>query len=169
MVIVKVGDLAPDFELPEASEHIVRLSEEIRKGTVVLVFYPTDWGVICTLEMKAFQEIVKDIETAGAHILGISVNSTTSHRAWREQMGIDWSLLSDVGGSVSLLYGILTPDGRFMAGHAERSVFVIGGDSIPARTLGEIDLLQIAPTLADVIGIELPQAESKSLWPSISR
>lgn len=125
---VKEGDLAPDFELPEASERIIRLSEEIRKGTVVLVFYPTDWGVICTMEMKAFQEIVEDIGMAGAQILGISVNSTTSHRAWKEQMNIDWSLFSDVGGSVSALYGILTPDGRFLAGHAERSVFVIDAD-----------------------------------------
>ncbi len=122
---VMVGDTAPDFELPEASERTVRLTDEVRRGTVVLVFYPTDWGVICTMEMKAFQEIIEDIEGAGAHILGISVNSTTSHRAWKEQMNIEWGLLSDVGGQVSSRYGVLTPDGRFLAGHAERSVFVI--------------------------------------------
>lgn len=46
-----------------------------------------------------------------------------------------------------------------------RSVFVIAGEGVPARKLGEIDLLQIAPTLAAVIGVELPQAKRKSLWP----
>jgi hypothetical protein len=46
-----------------------------------------------------------------------------------------------------------------------RSVFVISGEGIPARRIGEIDLLQIAPTLADVIGVELPRAKRKSLWP----
>jgi predicted AlkP superfamily pyrophosphatase or phosphodiesterase len=46
-----------------------------------------------------------------------------------------------------------------------RSVFVIAGEGVPARKLGEIDLLQIAPTLAGVIGVELPQAKRKSLWP----
>jgi hypothetical protein len=50
-----------------------------------------------------------------------------------------------------------------------RSVFVLSGEGVPARRVGEIDLLQMAPTLADVIGIELPQAKQKSLWPSISR
>jgi len=50
-----------------------------------------------------------------------------------------------------------------------RSVFVISGEGVPARRIGEIDLLQIAPTLADVIGVALPQAKQKSLWPSISR
>jgi predicted AlkP superfamily pyrophosphatase or phosphodiesterase len=46
-----------------------------------------------------------------------------------------------------------------------RSVFLISGEGVPARRLGEIDLLQIAPTLADVIGVELPQAKRKSLLP----
>lgn len=121
----KVGDTAPDFELPEASERIVRLSEEVKRGAVVLVFYPTDWGLICTLEMKAFHEIQTDLERAGAHILAVSVNTTTSHRAWKEQMDISWDLLSDVSGIVASRYGVLIPDGRFLEGHAERSVFVI--------------------------------------------
>lgn len=50
-----------------------------------------------------------------------------------------------------------------------RSIFVIAGEGIPVRNLGEIDLLQIAPTLADVIGVELPQAKRSSLLPPISR
>ncbi len=50
-----------------------------------------------------------------------------------------------------------------------RSVFAISGEGVPARRIGEIDLLQIAPTLADVIGVTLPRAKQKSLWPSISR
>ena len=44
-------------------------------------------------------------------------------------------------------------------------MFVISGEGIPAKHIGEIDLLQIAPTLADVIGVELPKTKRKSLWP----
>lgn len=50
-----------------------------------------------------------------------------------------------------------------------RSVLVIAGAGIHAKKLGEIDLLRIAPTLADAIGVKLPQARKSSLWPSISR
>ncbi len=50
-----------------------------------------------------------------------------------------------------------------------RSVFLIAGEGIQPRNLGEIDLLQIAPTLAGAIGVRLPQAKRRSLWPSISR
>jgi len=50
-----------------------------------------------------------------------------------------------------------------------RSVFLISGQGISARKTGEIDLLQIAPTLADVIGVKLPEAKAGSLWSSIAR
>jgi hypothetical protein len=50
-----------------------------------------------------------------------------------------------------------------------RSVFVISGEGIAPRKLGEIDLLQVAPTLADAIGVKLPAAKAKSLWAAISR
>jgi peroxiredoxin len=55
--------------------------------------------------MKASHDILGEIEATGTHILGISVNSTTSHRACKEQLCITWDLLSDVSGSVSSLYG----------------------------------------------------------------
>ncbi len=50
-----------------------------------------------------------------------------------------------------------------------RSVFAIAGEGIRPRKLGEIDLLQIAPTLADVIGVKLPRANRPSLWPLIAQ
>jgi Type I phosphodiesterase / nucleotide pyrophosphatase len=49
-----------------------------------------------------------------------------------------------------------------------RSVFLISGPGLPARKLGEIDLLQIAPTLADAMGVRLPRAKAASLWPAIA-
>lgn len=50
-----------------------------------------------------------------------------------------------------------------------RSIFVVAGNGIHAQKFVEIDLLQIAPTLAGAIGIKLPQARKGSLWPTISR
>jgi arylsulfatase A-like enzyme len=50
-----------------------------------------------------------------------------------------------------------------------RSVFVVAGEGIHPLKLGEIEMLQIAPTLADVVGVKLPAAKSTSLWRQISR
>ncbi|MDP9054367.1 MAG: alkaline phosphatase family protein [Acidobacteriota bacterium] len=50
-----------------------------------------------------------------------------------------------------------------------RSVLIIAGEGVLSRKLGEVDLLQIAPTLADILGVAMPQAQAKSLWRTISR
>ncbi len=50
-----------------------------------------------------------------------------------------------------------------------RSVFILGGEGVRPVKLGEIDMLQIAPTFADVLGIKLPAAKSQSLWKSVFR
>jgi hypothetical protein len=50
-----------------------------------------------------------------------------------------------------------------------RSVFVVSGDGIQNRKLGEIDMRAIAPTLAEAIGVKLPDAKAKSLWPSLRK
>jgi hypothetical protein len=50
-----------------------------------------------------------------------------------------------------------------------RSIFILSGDGVRPVKLGEIDMLQIAPTLAEAIGVKLPAAKSQSLWKSISR
>jgi predicted AlkP superfamily pyrophosphatase or phosphodiesterase len=50
-----------------------------------------------------------------------------------------------------------------------RSLFILSGDGVRPVRLGEIDMLQIAPTLAEAIGVKLPAAKSQSLWKSISR
>jgi predicted AlkP superfamily pyrophosphatase or phosphodiesterase len=49
-----------------------------------------------------------------------------------------------------------------------RAVFIVTGPGVKPVKLGEIDMLQIAPTLADVIGVKLPVARSQSLWRAIS-
>jgi hypothetical protein len=50
-----------------------------------------------------------------------------------------------------------------------RSVFVMAGEGIRPLKLGEIEMLQIAPTLGDVVGVKLPAAKAASLWRQISR
>jgi|GEM_PF-181599 len=123
-----VGDPAPDFELPEASEKKVRLREAVSRGPVVLVFYPTDWGMICTMEMKRFQAMLPDLEAAGATLLAVSVNTTTSHRAWKEHLGITFDLLSDPDGEVVRRYGLMIGETDLMRGRSTRAAFVIGPD-----------------------------------------
>ncbi len=119
------GDGAPDFCLPEASEAEVCLHRELEKGPVMLLFYPSDFGITCTLEFKRFMSMAGDFEAAGVRLFGISVNSTTSHRSWKEKMGMDIPLLSDPEASAVKRYNVMSPQDSVLKGHSRRAVFLV--------------------------------------------
>jgi len=115
---IQVGADAPDFELP--SNEIengrpgkkVKLSDFRGKKNVVLAFYPLDFSPVCTSEHACFVEDFTEIEQAGAQVLGISVDSTWTHRAFAEKMGAKYPLLADFQprGEVAARYGLFLAD-----------------------------------------------------------
>ncbi len=122
---VNEGDAAPEFELPEASERMVNLKDQIKKGSVILIFYPADWGMMCTVEIKMFKCLSSQFAEQKARLLGICTNSTAVHRSFKEHLGIEFPLLSDIDGRVSQLYGVLAGEEGYLKGRCERAVFVI--------------------------------------------
>src|SRR3954469_1131050 len=101
---VEVGEVAPDFTLEDEDGNPVTLSEH-RGETVVLMFYPFDWSGYCTDEHCAMRDVEPDWSDTGARIYGISRDSTYSHKAWKEHLGLNYSLLADMRGEVAKLYG----------------------------------------------------------------
>lgn len=121
---VQVGMRAPDFELFEASEERIRLYEELKRRPVLLLFYPSDFGIVCSLEMKTFTEMYTDIQNRGVSVLAVGRNSTYSHRQFKENLGIPFPLLSDLDGSVSNRYAGLLDIG-VLDGMSRRAAFII--------------------------------------------
>lgn len=123
-----VGEQAPDFELPEASGDLIRLSEETKRGPVIIAFYPTDWGLICTMEMKRFMEMLDELKELGAGLLAISVNTVTSHRMWKMHLELTFPLLSDPDGEVVRLYDLMLGETDLMRGRSTRAVLIVDRD-----------------------------------------
>lgn len=92
---ISVGAAAPDFTLKDQSQKEVKLSDFQGKKNVVIVFYPLDWSPVCTNEHVCFVNGMKDFEKLDAQVLGISVDSVWSHKAFAEKMGIHYPLLAD--------------------------------------------------------------------------
>lgn len=116
-----VGEKAPDFTLPSDSwDNEVSLENTRREGPVVLFFYPGDWSSVCTDQLSRVQEEIGRFEEKGASILGISVDSPWSHKAWAEERGIGFPLLSDFQREVIGAYGV-----AHEAGFPNRAYFVI--------------------------------------------
>ena len=118
-----VGQTAPDFTLKDQNQKEVKLSDFAGKKRVVLMFYPLDWSPTCTQEHACFVNDMKNFDTLDAEVLGVSVDSVWSHKAYADKMGIKYSLLADFHpkGAMSEKYGVYLVD----KGITGRSIFIV--------------------------------------------
>ena len=105
---IAVGQPAPEFSLKDQNQQEVKLSDFRGKKNVVIVFYPLDWSPVCTKEHACFVNDLKRFEQLEAQVLGLSVDSVWSHKAWAEKMGISYPLLADFHprGTVASKFGV---------------------------------------------------------------
>ncbi len=103
---VSVGDVAPDFTLPDQSGTPVRLGDLVGRKTVVLYFYPRDETPGCTIEARAFRDSYEQFSAKDAQVLGVSSDSVQSHRRFARRHNLPFLLLSDRDGAVRRLYGV---------------------------------------------------------------
>jgi mycoredoxin-dependent peroxiredoxin len=110
-VATAVGQPAPEFTLKDQNEKEIKLSD-YRGKNVVMVFYPLDWSPVCTDEHACFVKDLKQFETLNAQVLGLSVDSTWSHKAFAEKMGVAYPLLADFHprGAVADQFGVYHAD-----------------------------------------------------------
>jgi peroxiredoxin len=123
---IAVGQTAPDFSLKDQYDKDVKLSDFAGKKNVVLVFYPLDWSPVCTNEHACLVNDMKRFETLDAAVLGVSVDSAWSHKAYAEKMGIKYSLLADFNprGAMADKYGVYLAE----KGITGRAIIIVGKD-----------------------------------------
>jgi mycoredoxin-dependent peroxiredoxin len=109
---IAVGAEVPDFTLRDQSQKEVKLSDFKGSKNVVIVFYPLDWSPVCTNEHACFVNDMKRFEQLDAQVLGVSVDSVWSHKAFAEKMGIRYPLLADFHprGAMSDKFGVYMAD-----------------------------------------------------------
>jgi peroxiredoxin len=142
--LIEPGTPAPDFTLKDQDGERVSLAD-LRGGKVMLVFYPADFSPGCTDQLSLYQEILPQIGGRVA-LLGISVDSIWSHRAFREQLGIEIPLLADFHpkGEVAASYGAYLED----YGTANRSLVLIDEE-------GVVEWVHESPTPLEIPGANL--------------
>jgi len=109
---IAVGQAAPDFALKDQSMQEVKLSDFKGKKNVVLMFYPLDWSPVCSNEHACVVNDMKEFEKLDAQVLGLSVDSAWSHKAFAEKLGIRYPLLADFHprGAVAEKFGMYLAD-----------------------------------------------------------
>jgi peroxiredoxin Q/BCP len=127
--MLKENTIAPDFELPDESGVMRKLSD-YRGEDVVLYFYPKDDTSGCTTEACNFRDDYSAYEKAGVTIIGVSPDSTESHTKFKAKYHLPFHLLADTGHEVCELYevwGKKSMYGREYYG-VNRTTYLIGKD-----------------------------------------
>jgi thioredoxin-dependent peroxiredoxin len=103
--MIKGGDIAPEFCLPDSDKREVCIGA-YRGKWVVLYFYPKDNTSGCTREAVDFTNALKTLKKLGAEVLGVSPDSLASHEKFAEKHGLGVKLLSDPDHTVMEAYGV---------------------------------------------------------------
>jgi peroxiredoxin Q/BCP len=109
--MLKTGDPAPDFALPDQDGQTVRLSQLLSTGPVLLYFYPADFTPGCTKEACSIRDMHEDIADVGIRVIGISPQDEGSHTRVRNKHNLPFTLLADKDKSVVKAYGVDGPLG----------------------------------------------------------
>jgi peroxiredoxin Q/BCP len=102
--MLNVGDIAPEFALPDHAGNTVRLSD-FKGKSVVIYFYPKDMTPGCTTEACAFRDSHAAIQKRGAVVLGVSKDAPAAHVKFRAKYDLPFTLLSDESTAMIQSYG----------------------------------------------------------------
>jgi peroxiredoxin len=119
---------APDFELPNQFGEHIRLSDFRHKKPVAVVFFPLAFSSTCTSELCELRDNLALFGDKSIELLGISVDSKATQRAFAEAEGYEFNLLADFWphGAVAKEYGVFLPE----KGFANRASFLIDTNGI---------------------------------------
>ncbi len=124
--MVKVGDKAPDFMLPETNGGKISLKDFLGKK-VVLYFYPKDNTSGCTKEACGFRDVYPEFFQKNTVIIGISKDSCESHLKFAQKHQLPFLLLCDVEHKVMEEYGVWVEKSMYGKKYmgTERATFII--------------------------------------------
>ena len=150
MMKIETGQAAPDFTLYNSEKKQVTLSE-LKGHNVLLLFFPLAFTSTCTKELCSIRDNIAWYNKVNAKVIGISVDTLHTLAKYKEDQGLNFTLLSDFNKDVSRLYdSIYELFGYNMKGVSKRSAFVIDKGGI-------IRYVEVLENASDVPNFEVIQ------------
>lgn len=125
-MVLRIGQKAPEFSLPDTEGRERSLAEFVKDGATVLAFFPFAFSGVCDKEMCTFRDGLNG-PSMTAQVVGISVDSLFALKAFAQTYNLPFPLLSDFNRKVTKMYGVLHERwvGFGYSGVAKRSVFLV--------------------------------------------
>ena|SRR5438309_8541499 len=126
---MQINDKAPEFTLPNEDGEKISLAD-YRGTNVVLFFYPKADTPGCTVEACEFRDAFRKIESTGAKILGISPDTSSAQKKFKQKYQLPYTLLADADKIVAKRFGVLKEKSMYGKKYMgiERTTFLIGPD-----------------------------------------
>lgn len=126
---LQVGDSAPNFSMPASGQRHVSLAD-FKGKAFVLYFYPKADTPGCTKEACGFNETLKEFDTAGLSVIGVSRDAVSKLDKFAEKYGLTFPLASDEAGTVTEAYGVWVEKSLYGKTYMgiERTTFLVGAD-----------------------------------------
>ncbi len=129
--MITVGQQAPNFALHSSVKGETVTLENLKGKNVLLLFFPMAFTGVCTKELCNVRDNIAMYNNANAEVLGISVDSIFTLAKYKEEQGLNFTLLSDFNKEVSTAYGCIYNDFiGWMKGVSKRSAFIVDKEGI---------------------------------------
>ena len=185
MMILKLGDMAPDFEA-DTTEGRIRFHQWIGESWCVLFSHPKDFTPVCTTELGMLAKLKPEFDQRHVKIIGLSVDSVADHRLWAKDIeetqgvALNYPLIGDFDHMVADLYGMIHP--KALDTLTVRSLFVIAPSKViklmityPASTgrnfdevLRVIDSVQLTEEFKVATPVNWHHGDDVIIAPSVS-
>lgn len=152
--MLRSGDTAPLFSLPNADMGRVQLEQLIGNRNLVIYFYPKDDTPGCTMEALDFTDLQPEFDQLETDILGISRDTCVSHGAFRDKYGLTVHLLADTDGEACEAYGVWQEKearGEKRMGIV-RSTFIVDKQGLIRHALYDVKPKGHAKEVLDLVG-----------------
>jgi thioredoxin-dependent peroxiredoxin len=123
------GDTAPAFQGVDQNGQTIKSSDIIGKKIVLLYFYPKDFTGGCTKEACGFRDRMATLQKDNVELIGVSFDSSDSHKAFAAKYGLGFELIADTNGKITDAYGVRMMDKNGQDKNMSNRVsFLIGTD-----------------------------------------
>ncbi len=153
-MLLQAGQVAPEFELPDANGRTHRLSD-YRGKKVVLYFYPRDNTTGCTKEAVSFREHMQTFREHGVIVIGVSPDTPESHRKFAEKHGLNFTLLSDPEHRVLEAYGVWQEKNMYGKKRwgVKRTTYVIDENGVIQHVFKKVNTAIHAEEVLAILGL----------------
>lgn len=103
---LRAGDKAPHFELYDQDRNLLRLSDMLALGPLIVSFYRGVWCPYCNMELQALQEMLPQFRALGANLIAVSPQNAVNSRRSARNNGLTFAILSDPGNEVAAAFGL---------------------------------------------------------------